>query len=113
VTAETRTIRILIADDHVTVREGLAAIIARQADMKCHQRRREGLSPQGRPEGDAPRDDPEGGSGETCIPPELVSKLAAGMSSEVLTSREQEVLQLLAHGKSNAIAAATRRGLVK
>src|ERR1700688_525569 len=32
-TALTDTIRVLIADDHVTVREGLAAIIGRQTDM--------------------------------------------------------------------------------
>jgi len=83
--------------------------------------------------------------GETCIPPYLVKKLAAGMSSEPLTGRELGVLALLAHGKSNkeigselfisettvkghlrnifaklnvlsrteAIAAASRRGLVQ
>jgi DNA-binding NarL/FixJ family response regulator len=39
--------------------------------------------------------------GETCIPQELVEKLAAGMSSDVLTGRELEVLSLLARGKSN------------
>jgi two-component system NarL family response regulator len=83
--------------------------------------------------------------GETCIPPSLVEKLAAGMSSEALTGRELDVLTLLARGKSNkeigtnlyisettvkahmrsifsklnvlsrteAIAAASRRGLVQ
>jgi DNA-binding NarL/FixJ family response regulator len=40
-------------------------------------------------------------AGETCIPAELVSKLASGMSSEALTSRELEVLILLARGQSN------------
>src|SRR5437867_12758273 len=40
-------------------------------------------------------------SGETAIPPSLVSKLAAGISSEPLTGRELEVLTLLARGKSN------------
>jgi DNA-binding NarL/FixJ family response regulator len=39
--------------------------------------------------------------GETCIPPSLVEKLAASMSGEALTSRELEVLTLLARGKSN------------
>jgi len=39
--------------------------------------------------------------GETCIPQALVSKLAEGMSSEILTDRESEVLNMLAHGKSN------------
>lgn len=83
--------------------------------------------------------------GETCIPPALMQKLVTGISSEPLTDREAEVLQLLAHGRSNkeiaanlfiseftvkghlrsiftklnvlsrteAISAATRRGLVQ
>ncbi len=83
--------------------------------------------------------------GETCIPPSLVEKLAAGVSGDMLTGRELEVLTLLARGKSNkeiganlyisettvkahlrsifaklnvlsrteAIAAASRRGLVQ
>jgi two-component system NarL family response regulator len=83
--------------------------------------------------------------GETCIPQALMQKLMTGISSEPLTDREVEVLQLLAHGKSNkeigaqlfiseftvkghlrgifaklnvisrteAVAAASRRGLVK
>ena len=84
-------------------------------------------------------------AGETCIPPALMQKLVTGLGSEPLTDREAEVLQLLAHGKTNkeigaklfiseftvkghlhnvftklnvlsrteAIAAATRRGLVQ
>jgi DNA-binding NarL/FixJ family response regulator len=83
--------------------------------------------------------------GETCVPQALIQKLAVGISSTPLTGRETEVLQLLAHGKSNkeiggklyiseftvkghlrniftklkvlsrteAIAAATRRGLIQ
>jgi two-component system NarL family response regulator len=39
--------------------------------------------------------------GDTCIPQELVQKLAAGMSGEILTGRELGVLALLARGKSN------------
>jgi DNA-binding NarL/FixJ family response regulator len=39
--------------------------------------------------------------GETCIPQTLMQKLVTGISSEPLTDRELEVLQLLAHGKSN------------
>ena len=39
--------------------------------------------------------------GATCIPQPLVEKLAAGMSSEILTGREVDVLTLLASGKSN------------
>lgn len=84
-------------------------------------------------------------AGETCIPQALLQKLATGISSEPLTDRELEVLDLLSHGKSNkeiaanlsiseftvkghlrnifsklnvlsrteAITAATRRGLVR
>jgi two-component system NarL family response regulator len=83
--------------------------------------------------------------GEICIPPPLLERLAAGVSSEPLTGREMDVLTLLARGKSNkeiganlyisettvkahlrsvfaklnvlsrteAIAAASRRGLIK
>ncbi len=83
--------------------------------------------------------------GETCIPQVVMQKLVTGISSEALTDREAEVLQLLADGKSNkeigaklfiseftvkghlrniftklnvlsrteAISAATRRGLVQ
>jgi DNA-binding NarL/FixJ family response regulator len=40
-------------------------------------------------------------AGKTCIPPALVAKLAAGMSSEELTSREQDVVTRLARGESN------------
>jgi two-component system NarL family response regulator len=39
--------------------------------------------------------------GETCIPPSLLEKLAAGVSGETLTGRESDVLTLLARGKSN------------
>jgi len=40
-------------------------------------------------------------AGETCIPQALMQKLVTGLSSEPLTDREAEVLQLLAHGKTN------------
>lgn len=39
--------------------------------------------------------------GETCLAPSVVAKLAAGVSSDPLTPRELEVLQLLAQGYSN------------
>jgi two-component system NarL family response regulator len=39
--------------------------------------------------------------GETSIPPSLVAKLAASMTSEPLTGRELQILALLAHGTSN------------
>src|SRR5580765_6427152 len=40
-------------------------------------------------------------SGETCIPPALASKLADRVSGETLSTREIEVLQRVAVGKSN------------
>jgi DNA-binding NarL/FixJ family response regulator len=40
-------------------------------------------------------------AGETCIPPALGAKLASRMSGQVLTSREIDVLKLLARGRSN------------
>ena len=84
-------------------------------------------------------------NGETCVPQALLQKLATGISSEPLTDREHEVLDLLSNGRSNkeiganlsiseftvkghlrsifaklnvlsrteAVAAATRRGLVR
>lgn len=39
--------------------------------------------------------------GEICIPPSLLERLAAGVSSDTLTGRELDVLALLARGKSN------------
>ena len=203
------TIRVLIADDHVTVREGLAAIIHRQPDMTVVAEADTGESAVNlwrsqRPDvtlldlrmpildgvgaieqiraedplarivvlttfdtdneisqairagargyilKDAQREEllntiRRVHAGETCIPPALVAKLAAGMCSEALTGRELEVLTLLAQGQGNrdiggslsiseatvkthlrsifaklnvlsrteAIAVATRRGLVR
>jgi len=40
-------------------------------------------------------------AGETCIPPSLGAKLASRMSGEALTSREIDVLKLVARGRSN------------
>lgn len=40
-------------------------------------------------------------AGETCIPPALGAKLASRMSGDALTSREVDVLKLLARGRSN------------
>jgi len=158
-------IRVLIADDHVTVREGLAAIIGRQPDMvvaaeaangrECVDRwmecrpdvalldlrmpildgvgaieaiRRHDASAllivlstfdtdhdisravmagaKGYMLKDAQREELLDcircvHAGETRIPPVLVAKLAAGVSGEALTSRELEVLTLLAQGHSN------------
>jgi DNA-binding NarL/FixJ family response regulator len=40
-------------------------------------------------------------AGETCLPPPLGAKLAARTSGDVLTSREMDVLKLMAKGRSN------------
>jgi DNA-binding NarL/FixJ family response regulator len=45
-------------------------------------------------------------AGETCISPALGAKLASRMSGEPLTSREVDVLKLLARGRSNKEIAA-------
>jgi two-component system NarL family response regulator len=164
-TCEQGRIRVLIADDHVTVLEGLAAIIGRQPDMMVVAEADDGeqaveLWNQHRPEvtlldlrmpkldgvgaierirkqdpsartivlttydtdaeilhaikagtkayllKDAPREElldciRRVNRGETCIPASLVEKVAAGLSSESLTGRELNVLELLARGKSN------------
>lgn len=158
-------IRVLVADDHVTVREGLAAIIGRQQDMQVTAEAETGqaavdLWREHRPDvtlmdlrmpamdgavaiAEIRRIDPAARiivlttfdtdndisrairagakgyllkdtereellatirrvhAGETCIPPSVVAKLAAGMSSESLTARELEVLGMLAAGRSN------------
>jgi len=158
-------IRVLIADDHVTVREGLVAMIGRQADMEvvgeaANGRMAVDLWQSTRPDvalldlrmpdldgvaaigeirqanaaarvivlttfdtdsdianaikagargyllKDSQREDlldciRRVHAGETCIPPSVVAKLAAGISNEALTGRELDVLTLLARGKSN------------
>lgn len=158
-------IRVLIADDHITVLEGLAAIISRQPDMVVVAEASDGrqvveLWRKNRPDvalidlrmpaldgaaaiEEIRRDDPSArfiilttfdtdndllnavkagakgyllkdsrreelldcirrvNSGETCLPASLVQKLAASLSREALTSREVEVLEYLARGKSN------------
>jgi two-component system NarL family response regulator len=158
-------IRVLVADDHVTVLEGLAAIIGRQPDMVVVAEAADGqeaidLWTKNHPDvalldlrmpkldgvsvienirkqdasarvivlttydsdteilraikagtkayllKDARREElldciRRVDRGETCIPASLVEKVAAGLSSESLTGREQNVLELLARGKSN------------
>jgi DNA-binding NarL/FixJ family response regulator len=163
--AEPKKIRVLIADDHVTVLEGLAAMIGRQPDMVVVAEAADGqeaidLWITHRPEvtlldlrmpkldgvgaieeirkrdssariivlttydtdteilraikagtkayllKDARREElldciRRVNRGETCIPASLIEKVATGLSSEPLTGRELNVLQLLARGKSN------------
>jgi DNA-binding NarL/FixJ family response regulator len=169
--SESRVIRVLIVDDHVTVREGLAAILARQADMEvvaeaANGREAVALWRTHKPDvmlldlrmptldgigtidrvrsedptarilvlttfdtdveisgaikagakgyllKDAPRETlldaiRKIDCGETIIPAALVTKLAAGVSFDALTSREQDVLTLLARGRSNKEIACT------
>jgi DNA-binding NarL/FixJ family response regulator len=164
-TAPPKVIRVLIADDHVTVLEGLTAIISRQPDMTvvaeaANGREAADLWRKHHPSvalldlrmptldgvgaiDEIRKEDPSAriivlttfdtdneiysaikagakayllkdarreellecirrvNAGETCIPPALAAKLAAGMSSESLTGRELDVLALLARGKSN------------
>ena len=163
--AKREQIRLLVADDHALILEGLAAAIGRQEDMKVVARARNGreavdLWEMHRPDvtlldlrmpklngvdvirairdEDAaarvivqttydtdeevyqairagaraylPKDAPleelldcirKVHAGDTCVPPALGAKLAAHMSSDALTSREIDVLKLLAKGRSN------------
>jgi two-component system NarL family response regulator len=204
-----RQIRLLVADDHALIREGLASTIARQPDMTviataATGREAVNLWKEHRPDvtlldlrmpelggvgatreirdgdvaarvivhttydtdeeiyqavragakayllKDAPLEEllsciRSVDAGGTCIPPALAAKLAARMSGEAMTSRETDVLKLLARGRSNkeigsdlfvsettvkshvrnifsklnvmsrteAIAAATKRGLIR
>ena len=164
-------IRVVIADDHVTVLEGLTVIINRCQDMQVVAEAANGeeavaLWEQHRPDitlldirmpsldgvavteeirrrdsaarvivlttcdtdneiyraikagarayllKDAPREElvetiRRVHRGETCLAPTLVEKLAASVSEEPLTRREQEVLELLAKGRSNKEIAGT------
>jgi DNA-binding NarL/FixJ family response regulator len=160
-----RRIRVLIGDDHVVVREGLAAMIGRQEDMTVVGEAGNGMDAVAawtvhRPDvtlldlrmplldgvgaihairainqaariivlttfdtdndismavkagarayllKDTLREDllaciRRVHAGETCIPAAVLAKLAASFSHTGLTGREQEVLVLLAKGKSN------------
>jgi DNA-binding NarL/FixJ family response regulator len=164
-TAEPKKIRVLIADDHVTVLEGLATIIGRQPDMMVAAEAVDGqeavdlwikhhpdvalldlrmpkldgvgaiekilkqdasarlivlttyetdteivraikAGTKGYLLTDSRREElldciRRVNRGETCIPASLVEKVATGLSSESLTGRELNVLELLARGKSN------------
>lgn len=164
-TLESEKIRVLIADDHLIVLEGIVAIITRQPDMMVVAEASDGravvdLWQKHRPDvvlidlrmpvmdglaaieeirkldasaklivlttfdtdsdllkaikagargyllKDCRREDlldtiRRVNRGETCVPAQLVPKLAAGLTRETLTSREVEVLEYLAAGKSN------------
>ena len=163
--AKCEQIRLLVADDHVLILEGLAAAIGRQEDMRVVARARNGreavdLWKVHRPDvtlldlrmpklngvdvirairdeeaaarvivhttydtdeevyqairagarayflKDAPLEElldciRKVHAGGTCIPPRLSAKLAARVSGDDLTSREIDVLKLLAKGRSN------------
>jgi two-component system NarL family response regulator len=161
----TKKIRLLIADDHALILEGLAATIGRQSDMAVVAKASNGreaveLWKTHRPDvslldlrmpmlngvgvinevrdldvaariivqttydtdeeiyqavragakayllKDAPLEElldtiRKVHAGQTCIPPTLAAKLASRMSGEALTTREVDVLKLLARGRSN------------
>jgi two-component system NarL family response regulator len=163
--AKGEQIRLLVADDHVLILEGLAAAIGRQEDMRVVAQAADGrkavdLWKAHRPDvalldlrmpklngvgvirvirdedlsarvivlttydtdeeiyqaiqagarayllKDAPLEElldciRKVHAGETCIPPAVSAKLAARMSGHALTSREIDVLKLLAKGRSN------------
>ena len=163
--ANLRRIRLLVADDHVLILEGLAASVGRQEDMRVVARARDGrqavnLWKMHRPDvtlldlrmpklngvdvirairdeeaaarvivhttydtdeevyqamragarayllKDAPLEElldciRKVHAGETCLPSALGAKLAARARSDALTSREIDVLKLLAKGRSN------------
>jgi two-component system NarL family response regulator len=163
--AKRKQIRLLVADDHVLILEGLASTIGRQEDMKVvatatNGREAADLWKAHRPEvalidlrmpkvngvdvikeilncdvsaraivlstydtdeeiyqairagarayllKDVPLEElldciRKVHAGETCIPPALGAKLAARMRGDALTSREIDVLKLLAKGRSN------------
>jgi len=163
--ARVKKIRLLIADDHVLILEGLAATIGRQKDMTVAAKASNGreaveLWKTHRPDvslldlrmptlngvgvikelrdldvsarvivhttydtdeeiyqairagakgyllKDAPLEElldciRKVHAGETCIHPALAAKLASRMSGEALTTREVDVLKLLARGRSN------------
>jgi DNA-binding NarL/FixJ family response regulator len=169
--SRTDKIRLLVADDHVTVLEGLVAIISRQPDMQVvaaasNGREAVDLWLTNRPDvtlldlrmpvldgvgaiqeirrqefsarvivlttfdtdadlfkaikagvkgyllKDAPREElltciRRVHSGETVIPPTLVTKLTASLTAEPVTDRELEVLAQLARGSSNKEISAT------
>ncbi|HEY5929447.1 MAG TPA: response regulator transcription factor [Burkholderiales bacterium] len=158
-------IRVLIADDHAVVREGLAAMINRQPDMRVVAEAPDGMEAvrqwsEQRPDvalvdlrmprldgvgfisqvrtldpkarililttfdgdediyrgmragakayllKDAPREQlldciRAVHAGDTFLPPNVAAKLAAQVSEERLTDREQEILKLIAAGDSN------------
>ena len=157
--AKREQIRLLVADDHVLILEGLTAAIGRQEDMRVVAKAADGRKKH-RPDvalldlrmpklngvavireirdedasarvivqttydtdeevyqairagarayllKDAPLEElldciRKVHAGETCIPPALGAKLAARVTGDALTSREIDVLKLLAKGRSN------------
>jgi DNA-binding NarL/FixJ family response regulator len=124
--AKKKRIRILIADDHSVVREGLASLVKRKSDMVVVAEASNGREAvehwkKHRPDVTLldlrmPELDGVGAikeirqldenvrrvhAGETYLPPQLAAKLAERVSGEALSPREVEVLQGMAVGKSN------------
>src|SRR6267378_3021548 len=99
-------IKVLIADDHSVVREGLVSLIGRKADMSVvaeagNGREASDLWKQHRPDVTLLDCIRRVHAGETCVPVHLAAKLAERVSGETLSGREIDVLKLMAQGKSN------------
>src|SRR6266568_4494553 len=86
-------IRVLVAEDHTVVRDGLVAIIKQEAHKDV---RREELFQCIR----------EVHAGRTFLPPAVAAKLAERLPAEELTPPELDVLRLLAEGKPNKLIGA-------
>ena len=89
--SSTKEIRILIADDHPVVREGLMTILALQKGDLL-----KGAEP--RQVWDTIR---EVFAGKSSLPPDVAAQLADSMALPQLSQRELQVLKQMALGKSN------------
>ena len=121
-TSITKVIRVLIADDHPVVREGLVTILKSEKDIEVvaeaadgketSELYNEGCSPsiKGRSQR-LPGERADGqqireavrkvAAGRALLQPEIASKLAESMARPELSERELQVLQYMALGRSN------------